>query len=262
MSSWRDSLTSLPGAVAQFVNESASTASSYLQSQTTCTSGSEESAPQHGDYKALPIPASLIKEQWRLIFSSDDNIQDLQAAISHCRDLVLLSDECSEERRWLVRHLVDLRYSLQELEEAQAVASDDLVIMNAIKSVVGHHFVPHHPSTRNPLHAAAKRYYCDHCTGIIWRVVQTAFICTDCNYLVHQKCIDSVIRVCAHVLASERQYPIADICPEIGLAAQRYKCAECSTLLNFSKYERFTPTSMLLSISIYCRELVDRAPPM
>lgn len=262
MSSWRDSLTSLPGAVAQFVNESASTASSYLQSQTTCTSGSEESAPQHGDYKALPIPASLVKEQWRLIFSSDDNIEDLQAAISHCRDLVLLSDECSEERRWLVRHLVDLRYSLQELQEAQAVATDDLVIMNAIKSVVGHHFVPHHPSTRNPLHAAAKRYYCDHCTGIIWRVVQTAFICTDCNYLVHQKCIDSVIRVCAHVLASERQYPIADICPEIGLAAQRYKCAECSTLLNFSKYERFTPTCLLLSPSIYCRELMDRAPPM
>ncbi|KAH8366019.1 hypothetical protein KR093_008308 [Drosophila rubida] len=236
MSSWRESLTSLPGAVAQFVNDSASSASSYLHSQScTSTTGSEESAPQHTDYKALPIPASLVKEQWRLIFTSDANIQDLQAAIAHCRDLVLLSDECSEERRWLVRHLVDLRYSLQELEEAQSLArnDDDVVVMNAIKSVVGHHFVPHYPSTRNRLQAAAKRFYCDHCTGIIWRVVQAAYICSDCGYLVHQKCIDSVQRVCAHVLASERQYPIAEICPEIGLSEQRYKCAECSTLLNF-----------------------------
>lgn len=239
MSSWRDNLTSLPGAVAQFVNGSASTASSYLHSQ-SCTSGSEESAPQHTDYKALPIPASLVKEQWRLIFTSDANIQDLQAAIAHCRDLVLLSDECSEERRWLVRHLIDLRYSLQELEEAQALVSDDVVLMSAIKSVVGHHFVPHYPSTRNRLQAAAKRYYCDYCTGIIWRVVQAAYICSDCSYLVHQKCIDSVQRVCAHVLASERKYPISEICPEIGLSEQRYKCAECSTLLNFSKYCGFS----------------------
>ncbi|EDV96252.1 differentially expressed in FDCP 8 homolog [Drosophila grimshawi] len=229
MSSWRDSINSLPGAVAQFVNESASTATSYLHSQ---SSASEESAPQHTDYKALPIPASLVKEQWRLIFTSDANIQDLQAAIAHCRDLVLLSDECSEERRWLVRHLVDLRYSLQELEQAQAASSDYVMLMNAIKSVVGHHFVPHQPSARNRL-ALAKRYYCDHCTGIIWRLVQAAYICSDCSYLVHQKCIDSVQRVCAHVLASERQYPISDICPEIGLAAQRYKCAECATLINF-----------------------------
>ncbi|XP_017863007.1 PREDICTED: differentially expressed in FDCP 8 homolog [Drosophila arizonae] len=233
MSSWRESITNLPTAVAQFVNESTSTASSYLNLSHSSSTVSEESAPQHTDYKALPIPASLVKEQWRLIFTSDANSQDLQAAIAHCRDLVLLSDECSEERRWLVRHLVDLRYSLQELEEAQAVANTDVVVLNAIKSVVGHHFVPHHPNTRNRLQAAAKRYYCDHCAGIIWRVVQAAYICSDCSYLVHQKCIDSVQRVCAHVLASDRQYPIADICPEIGLAAQRYKCAECSTLLNF-----------------------------
>ncbi|XP_034658154.1 differentially expressed in FDCP 8 homolog [Drosophila subobscura] len=240
MSSWRDSLTNIPGTVANFINESASTASSYLHSQgptrsptptATVGSVSEESVPQ-GEYKALPIPSSLVKEQWRLIFTSDANIQDLNAAIAHCRDLVLLSEECSEERRWLVRHLVDLRYSLQELEEAQALASD-VVVMNAIKAVVGHHFVPHHPHGRkNRLQAAAKRFYCDHCTTIIWSVVQASYICSDCGYLVHQKCIDNVKRVCAHVLVSERQHPISEICPEVGLAAQNYKCAECGTLLN------------------------------
>ncbi|XP_030385692.1 differentially expressed in FDCP 8 homolog [Scaptodrosophila lebanonensis] len=230
MSSWRESLNSIPGTVAAFVNESATTATNYLHLRpgTPTPTTSEESGPQHSDYKALPIPASLVKEQWRLIFTSDANVQDLQAAIAHCRDLVLLSDECSEERRWLVRHLVDLRYSLQELEEAQA-SSDGLVLVNAIKSVVGHHFVPFHVHARQRL---AKRY-CDHCTGIIWSVVQASYTCSDCGYLVHQKCIDSVVRVCAHVLVSERKYPIAEICPEIGLAAQHYKCAECATLLNF-----------------------------
>jgi len=142
--SWRDSLTSIPGTVAQLINESASTlmhVSSSLGS-TVGTGGSsgpgsegggsEENGPQ-GEYRALPIPASLVREQWRLIFTSDANIQDLQAAIAHCRDLVLLSEELSEERRWLVRHLVDLRYSLQELEEAQeqqSLSSDSNVLRN------------------------------------------------------------------------------------------------------------------------------------
>ncbi|KAH8297685.1 hypothetical protein KR054_005654, partial [Drosophila jambulina] len=249
--SWRDSITSIPGAVAHILNESANTLlshSSALSGATVGSSafsggsgsgsdggGSEEGAP-HGEYRGLPIPASLVREQWRLIFTSDANIQDLNAAIAHCRDLVLLSEELSEERRWLVRHLVDLRYSLQQLEEAQEQQSlsSDMVVMNAIRAVVGHHFVPHHPhhGKRSRLQAAARRNYCDHCTAIIWSVVQASYVCSDCGYLVHQKCIDSVKRVCAHVLVSERQYPVAEICPEIGLAAQGYKCDECGTLLN------------------------------
>ncbi|XP_068148867.1 differentially expressed in FDCP 8 homolog [Drosophila tropicalis] len=240
MSSWRESLTSIPGTVAQFINENAS---NYLSASVTPTTssnsstgtasgadGSEENPSLGRDHKSLPIPLSLVKEQWRLIFTSDANIQDLQAAIAHCRDLVLLSEECSEERRWLVRHLVDLRYSLKELEEA--TDAEDVVLMNAIKSVVGHHFVPHYPHP-NRLKAAAKRNYCDHCSRIIWSVVQASYICSDCNYIVHQKCIDSVKRVCAHVLVSERKQPISEICPEIGLSEQNYKCAECETSMNF-----------------------------
>lgn len=61
-----------------------------------------------------------------------------------------------------------------------------------------------------------------------------SYCCMDCGYVAHQKCVDSVIRVCAHVIVSERQFPILEICPEIGLAAQGYKCAECETSLNYS----------------------------
>lgn len=37
-----------------------------------------------------------------------------------CKDLVLESDQCSPERKWLVRHLIELRLRLQECREAMA----------------------------------------------------------------------------------------------------------------------------------------------
>lgn len=242
MNSLRDSIASIPGALTNFISDSASTASTYIQrSSATPTSQSTSQTISDGDgasnvthsEKSLPIPASLVKEQWRLIFTSDANVQDLEAAIAHCRDLVLLTDECSEERKWLVRHLVDLRFSLKELKDAEEDPNEN---GPSVKTVVGHHFVVHQRSGR--LQTAATCIYCDHCTGIIWSVVQASYICSDCNFLAHQKCVDSVVRVCAHVVVTERQYPIPDICPEIGLAAQHYKCAECETLLNCSKLKQ------------------------
>ncbi|XP_037879879.1 differentially expressed in FDCP 8 homolog isoform X1 [Glossina fuscipes] len=255
MNTLRESLSNLPGAVSNFISESASAASSYIYSagsETTSTdnqtrscsskSGSLQSltdienASSSGvliSERSLPIPSTLVKEQWRLIFTSEASVQDLQEAVAHCKDLVMLSNENSEERRWLVRHLVDLRYSLKEMIDAQ---KDQIEITNTIKTVVGHHFVIRTRGVTRSLSLPTSRNYCDHCTGIIWSVVQASYMCSDCHYTVHQKCVDSVVRICAHVIVSERQYPIADICPEIGLAAQQYKCAECHTQLNFIQH--------------------------
>lgn len=257
MNTLRDSLASIPGALASaasncthmlgvvgrgqgYSDSSLSAVEDRLSVTSTPTTESLHSFNEIDSStgavliseKALPIPASLVKEQWRLIFNSDASAQDLQEAINHCKDLVLLSEENSEERRWLVRHLVDLRYSLEELQEAQR---DKLEIGPTLKTVVGHHFTARQRGVGKALPLPTQRNYCDHCTHIIWSVVQASYICTDCRYVVHQKCVDRVARVCAHVIASERQYPILEICPEIGLAAQRYKCAECETLLNVSK---------------------------
>lgn len=46
--------------------------------------------------------------------------QELLKAITRCKDLVLESDQCSPERKWLVRHLIELRLRLQECREAMA----------------------------------------------------------------------------------------------------------------------------------------------
>lgn len=101
------------------------------------------------------------------------------------------------------------------------------------------------------------RQYCDHCTGIIWSVVQASYVCSgntkiiyinakgnqrsvfmflDCNYTVHYKCVQSIRRECAHIAATERKIPIERISPEVGLHKQFYKCAECSTRLNYRMY--------------------------
>lgn len=67
-------------------------------------------------------------------------------------------------------------------------------------------------------------------------VVQAWYECEDCGYCCHHKCISSIIRECAHVVASEKGCYELNICPEEGLSRQRYLCAECKTSLSISKY--------------------------
>lgn len=97
--------------------------------------------------------------------------------------------------------------------------------------ILGHHFVDYQAKS-----IPTTKLHCDNCTGIIWSVVQASYICIDCNFCVHHKCVENVIRVCANVIASERKEPLDDICPENGLSFQQYKCAECNASLSFSKY--------------------------
>lgn len=96
MNSLRDSLASIPGAVTNFISDTASVASSYIpisvgfhgQNDSMSTGSTTESLNSFNEMdssstgavliseKSLPIPASLVKEQWRLIFTSDASEQD------------------------------------------------------------------------------------------------------------------------------------------------------------------------------------------
>ncbi|XP_059615219.1 differentially expressed in FDCP 8 homolog isoform X2 [Phlebotomus argentipes] len=173
------------------------------------------------------IPHALIREQWQLVLGQEASMVDLQSAIELCRRLVLEYDEGSLERKWIVRHLVELRFRLREIQDV--VEDPEGVAPPSTRVILGHHFV-----TRQLLNVSQKQF-CDHCTGIIWSVVQASYICSDCSFCVHHKCLSSVLRVCAHVVATDRKLPTDDICPEVGLAEQKYKCAECSVPLTFTK---------------------------
>lgn len=102
----------------------------------------------------------------------------------------------------------------------------------------GHTFVLWDRRGRNP--------YCERCRGVIWRLVQAWYRCKcnipspscarsraswphveACGYRSHAKCLDLVRRTCAGVLAKRRPGYLLSICPEKGLAAQKYRCAEC-----------------------------------
>ncbi|XP_058832106.1 differentially expressed in FDCP 8 homolog [Topomyia yanbarensis] len=168
------------------------------------------------------IPYVLIKENWQLVLEQDATIPEMKSAIIKCKDLVLQCRNDTEERKWLVRHLIELRHRLRELQD---VDNDPDAIPSGMKVILGHHFVAqkHYPKCK---------VYCDHCSGIIWNVVQSSYSCTDCSFAVHHKCIRNVIRICAHVITTEQNLPIECICPEIGLAFQKYTCAECGSQLS------------------------------
>lgn len=223
MNSLRESLSSIPSAVSDFIYDSPFSPYNYATTSTASSSSRPEEAFTD---KLLTIPASLIKEQWKLILNSDATISNLEQAIITCKELILNTDEMSEERKWLVRHLVELRYELEELKNAEEDPNES---GPSTKTIIGHHFTVRNIGTS----LQKARTYCDHCVGLIWSVVQASYICNACQYTVHSKCVNDVNRVCAHVVVSERKNPIADICPEIGLAAQKYKCAECQWPLTF-----------------------------
>lgn len=66
-------------------------------------------------------------------------------------------------------------------------------------------------------------------------MVQAWYECEDCEYACHHKCLASIVRDCAHVVASERGSFEYEICPELGLSSQQYLCAECKSPLPISK---------------------------
>ncbi|KAG7199461.1 hypothetical protein KM043_014087 [Ampulex compressa] len=170
------------------------------------------------------IPFSLKSVEVLLCLSKAVNEEDLQDMVQKCKQMVLESTECSEERKWLVRRLIELRLRVQELREA---SNGNLFETQVI---LGHHLVPqkYYITTSIPV-------YCDHCSGAVWTMLQSWYMCSDCKFCCHWKCLNNICRVCVHVVASEAGgYTYTkDICPEQGLSNQGYRCAECKVRITF-----------------------------
>lgn len=58
----------------------------------------------------------------------------------------------------------------------------------------------------------------------------------DCQFKCHMRCLEKITRQCAFVLVCETPFYSNDICPEVGLAAQGYRCHDCKSLIMFSEY--------------------------
>ncbi|XP_014473569.1 PREDICTED: differentially expressed in FDCP 8 homolog isoform X2 [Dinoponera quadriceps] len=200
-------------------NSSGTGASTPSSSSDYMTGEADDSSDSKGT-----IPFSLKSIETTLSLSKEASQEDLQEMVDKCKSMVLESAECSDERKWLVRRLIELRLRAQELRETS--------IENLFEThvILGHHFVPqkYYITTTGPV-------YCDHCSGAIWTMLQSWYMCNDCKFSCHWKCLNNVCRVCVHVVASEAggYTHTKDICPEQGLSKQGYRCAECETQITF-----------------------------
>ncbi|XP_045625788.1 differentially expressed in FDCP 8 isoform X2 [Procambarus clarkii] len=152
-----------------------------------------------------------------LLCMSEDT---LEKSIEKCKLLILQCKESTNRRRALVHKLIQLRLRLQETRDAAEVASTGVLFR------MSHQLQPQKP----PLTRASKQY-CDKCAQIIWGVIHISYICILCEYRCHGRCVEGILRRCASVKVNEDATYILRICPEVGLSAQNYKCAECKILI-------------------------------
>ncbi|KAK3918804.1 Differentially expressed in FDCP 8-like protein [Frankliniella fusca] len=169
-------------------------------------------------------------------------VSELNEAVEKCKGMVLDTKEFSEERKWLVRYLIELRLRLEEAREAEVekrkldpIGTPDQSL-NLLSNgnehcktrdkriILGHHF-----NLQAPIRTIFK---CDRCSTTILGVLHLWYECQDCQYKVHMRCIQKIRRECAYVRVCETPFFSNDICPEVGLVAQGYRCFECKTVIS------------------------------
>uniref|UniRef100_A0A182PV74 Phorbol-ester/DAG-type domain-containing protein n=1 Tax=Anopheles epiroticus TaxID=199890 RepID=A0A182PV74_9DIPT len=194
----------------------------------------DQEQDNHGGTGAPPSPdPAVLHVKWQLVpLDHNASLEEISQAIEVCRSLVQSNAyrPDTDQSKWLVRHLVELRYRHRELLD---YSRDPEAVLEETEIILGHHFVRRKQFPLQQLQQK-RHLYCDHCSGVIWNVVQASYVCNDCSFAVHHKCLRNVIRICAHVVTTEHKLPIECICPEIGLAFQKYTCAECGTQLSYN----------------------------
>ncbi|XP_059475079.1 differentially expressed in FDCP 8 homolog A isoform X2 [Neocloeon triangulifer] len=230
--------------VASAVSPSRTIYSTPSTSTSGFNSGNDSSPPWDQGWQ-LFIPASIQDGPSRFGFIenalAEGNEQRLQEVEERCKTLVSESPDGSDERRWLVRQLVEVRLKLQEKKD------DDISSKATVRLVLGHHM----QLQENNLHNT--KLQCDRCCAAIWAMIHSWFRCRDCDFVCHTRCLSQVTRACVHVAVSERPEYELRICPEVGLAsAQRFKCTECNTSVIFTDHSWSEPRICDYSGCYFC----------
>ncbi|KAL7642448.1 UNVERIFIED_CONTAM: hypothetical protein RMT77_007009 [Armadillidium vulgare] len=152
--------------------------------------------------------------------SSEASIEEIENAIQKSKDLILSCEESTKQRRMLVQQLIQLRLLLERAKEEREVAIQGVQIRQ------GHQLTP--LFSRN--HSSTKQF-CDKCCHVIWSVLHVTYRCCFCDYQCHGKCVGFKHRKCPSLLYAENPCYIFNICPEVGLAAQDYRCSQCRSLI-------------------------------
>ncbi|XP_046665070.1 differentially expressed in FDCP 8 homolog [Homalodisca vitripennis] len=223
-----------------------------LPSTSSSPTSEKIASTDHGDESSeenLPMPKSLIGAENYLTLTEGKvcalTKEELTEAITKCKILILDSAVCSDERKWLVRRLIELRYQLLTVEDLQVEKTDIDESSLDISICLGHHLIKRFQPT-----STTKRY-CDVCCTPIWNVVQYWYQCKDCRYKCHIKCVENTIRPCAHLVQADKERYERKICPEVGLAAQNYECGECKLRICFNKNSWSAPPRLCDYTGLY-----------
>ncbi|KAG2470095.1 DEFI8 protein, partial [Polypterus senegalus] len=145
------------------------------------------------------------------------DIERLKQAIEECKHLILELPEHSERQKDAVVRLIHLRLKLQDLQDPN---EDE----PSLQVVLEHRFYKEK--------SKSVKQTCDKCSTIIWGLIQTWYTCSGCYYRCHSKCLNMITKPCVRSKVSHQSEYELNICPEIGLDSQDYRCAECRALIS------------------------------
>ncbi|XP_025091817.1 diacylglycerol kinase theta-like isoform X2 [Pomacea canaliculata] len=75
--------------------------------------------------------------------------------------------------------------------------------------------------------------YCHHCTDILWGLIGVGYVCEVCNFVVHDRCMKTVVSPCSSIAASLIKNPVAHCWSEPGHFKRKF-CNVCRKRLEDS----------------------------
>ncbi|XP_043222864.1 differentially expressed in FDCP 8 homolog isoform X2 [Amphibalanus amphitrite] len=144
--------------------------------------------------------------------------EEIDQAVAECKQSILASAQGSDERRALVRRLVELRLRRLELRDGPEPPLPDGEL-----EVRGHRLQPQRIGQR--------RLYCHGCAGVIVVVLHRWYHCLGCGIDLHSSCLSEIHRNCAVERVRDNPTFEMRIKPERGLGAQSFRCADCARVI-------------------------------
>ncbi|XP_052762684.1 diacylglycerol kinase theta-like isoform X2 [Mya arenaria] len=78
-----------------------------------------------------------------------------------------------------------------------------------------------------------KPTYCHHCTDMLWGLIGQGLVCEVCNFVVHEKCLRTVVSACSSIAATLVKKPVAHCWSEPGVFKRKF-CNVCRKRLEDS----------------------------
>ncbi|XP_067138852.1 diacylglycerol kinase theta [Centruroides vittatus] len=71
-----------------------------------------------------------------------------------------------------------------------------------------------------------KPTYCHHCTDMLWGLIGQGYICEVCNFIVHERCLRTVVSPCSTIATSTIKNPVPHCWSELGHLKRKF-CNVC-----------------------------------